>query len=283
MVTETARDHTKEAPVFGSTKNDLSAADRLTLLRDKVSPAAQRGAEAAKTYAPVAKERAQAAAEWSKPRVEHALERAQPAVDAVRDRAQPHLDHAVEAGGPRVQGAVDNIAPRVDATRDHIVDDWLPKLSAAIATVVAASNAAKDQAGDLKDHALDVSDRAPRALSVLKGESVARRKGRRGKVFLVVGLLSAIGAAVAAVLNRKPKDDPWATPLSDPYTAPTYTAPNAGRSSSVGTSSSTTASVSDLKDTAAETADDAKDKASELTDAAKERASDLKDKADDAR
>ena len=238
--------------MFGSTKNDLTAADRLALLRDKVSPAAQKGAEAAKTYAPVARERAQAAAEWSRPHVEHARERAQPAVDAVRDRAQPHLDHAVEAVGPRVLGAVDNFAPRVDATRDHIVDDWLPKLSAAIATVVAASNAAKDQA-------LDVSDRAPQALSVLKGESVARRKGRRGKVFLVLGVLAAIGAAVAAVLNRQPKDDPWATPLSDPYTAT-----NAGRSS-----------VSDFKDQAAETVGDAKDKASDVKD-------DVKDKADDA-
>jgi len=264
--------------VFGSTKNDLTAADRLALLRDKVSPAAQKGAEAAKTYAPVARERAQAAAEWSKPHVEHARERAQPAVDAVRDRAQPHLDHAVETVGPRVQGAVDNIAPRVDATRDHIVDDWLPKLSAAIATVVAASNAAKDQAGDLKDHAIDVSDRAPQALSVLKGESVARRKGRKGKVFLVVGVLSAIGAAVAAVMNRKPKDDPWATPLSDPYTAP-----NAGRSSSVSDLKDKASDLKDdAKDKAADTADDAKDTASDLKDGAKDTASDLKDKADDA-
>lgn len=262
--------------MFGSTQKDLTAADRLALLRDKVSPAAQKGAEAAKTYAPVARERAQAAAEWSKPHVGHALERAQPAVDAVRDRAQPHLDHAVEAVGPRVQGAVDNLAPRVDATRDHIVDEWLPKLSAAIATVVAASNAAKDQAGDLKDHAVDVSDRAPQALSVLKGESVARRKSRKGKVFLVLGVLSAIGAAVAAVMNRQPKDDPWATPLSDPYTAP-----SASRSSSGGNSSSAAATVSDLKDKAAATANAARDKAADVANAARGKAASAKDKAED--
>ncbi len=273
-------------------KNVFSAADRLAALRVKVSPAAQKGAvaakaygplarqkaavaatlaaEAAKTYGPIARGKAQAAADWSRPRVELAMERAQPQLEAARDLAQPHVERAVEAVGPRMQDAVENLGPRVDATRDQIVDEWLPKVSAALATVVAASNAARDQA-------IVVSDRAPKALSVLKGESVAQpaRRGRsRGKVFIALGVLAAIGAAVAALMNRKPKDDPWAAPLSDTYTAP-------------GSSSSSASRVSDLKDRAAETASAAKDKAAGVVATAQEKASAVagaaKEKASSAR
>jgi hypothetical protein len=40
-------------------------------------------------------------------------------------------------------------------------------------------------------------------------------------VMLTLGLLSAAGAGVAAFMKKSaPKDDPWATPLEDPYVAP---------------------------------------------------------------
>lgn len=273
-------------------KHEFSAADRLAALRVKVSPAAQKGAvaakaygpvarekaalaaalatEAAKTYGPIARGRAQAAADWSRPRVEHAMERAQPQLEAARDRAQPHVERAVEVVAPRVQDVVENLGPRVDATRDQIVDEWLPKVSTALATVVAASSAARDQA-------IEVSDRAPKALSVLKGESVAQpsRRGRsRGKVFIALGVLAAIGAAVAALMNRKPKDDPWAAPLSDSYAAPQSGSTSASR-------------VSDLKDRAAATASAAKERAADVVATAQEKASSVagaaKEKASSAR
>ena len=122
--------------MFRTTSNEPSAAERLAMRREKLTPAAHRGAEAARTYAPVAKEkaavaaaaaaeaaktygpvareRAQAAAEWSKPHVEAALERAQPAVDAAMEKARPHVEHAIEVAAPRVQGAVDSLAPKVE-------------------------------------------------------------------------------------------------------------------------------------------------------------------------
>ena len=264
-------------------KSEFSAADRLAAIRVKVSPTAQKGAvaaraygplarekaalaaalatEAAKTYGPMARGRAQAAADWSRPRVELVVERAQPQLAAARGKARPQIERVVEVVGPHVQDVRENFAPRLDASRDQIVDEWLPRVSAAMAAMVAASNAAREQAAG-------VSDRAPMALSVLKGESVVApptsgrsRGGRsRGKVFLALGVLTAIGAAVAALMNRKPKDDPWAAPLSDPTTGV-----NAG-SASGGT-------MGELKGRAAETAGVAKERAAAVAAAAKERAS----------
>jgi len=270
--------------MFGTTKkrraaarNEFSAADRLAALRVKVSPAAQRGAVAAraygplarekaalaaamatgaaKTYGPLARGRAQAAADWSRPRVELVMERAQPQLEAARDLAGPHVERAVIAVAPRVQDVLENAGPRIDAARDQVVAEWLPKVSAAVATLVAASNAAMDQA-------LEVSDRAPKALSVLKGESSAQPRRRRGggRVFLALGVLAGIGAAVAALMNRKPKEDPWAAPLSDPGTAPKSGSASASK-------------VSDFRDKATETAGAAREKASNVAAAAKEKAS----------
>ena len=52
----------------------------------------------------------------------------------------------------------------------------------------------------------------------LKKELKARER-KQGKLLVTLGLL-ATAAAVAAVVYKKtaPQDDPWATPLADPYT-----------------------------------------------------------------
>ena len=56
---------------------------------------------------------------------------------------------------------------------------------------------------------------------MLVGEAVAKHKrhlGKGGKVALVVGIVAALGAAAAYFVKRSaPQDDPWATPLQDPY------------------------------------------------------------------
>jgi hypothetical protein len=250
-------------------KSEFSAADRLAALRVRLSPAAQKGAvaaraygplarekaavaaalaaEAAKTYGPLARAKAQAAAEWGRPRVDLVVERAQPQLEAARGLAQPHVERVME-----------NLAPRVDATRDQIVDEWLPKVSAAMATMVAA-NAARDQAPE-------VSERARVAPSVPKGDVVTQPKGSqdqggrsRGKVFLALGVLAGIGAAVAAVMNRKPREDPWAAPLSDGALPQTAGSGSGSR-------------VDELMSKATETAGVAREKASVVAAAAKEKA-----------
>jgi hypothetical protein len=62
---------------------------------------------------------------------------------------------------------------------------------------------------------------------VLTGEAVAKQKrslsvgGKVGKVGLIVGLVAIVGAAAAYFVKKSaPKEDPWATPLQDPYVAP---------------------------------------------------------------
>ena len=164
--------------------------------------------------------------------------------------------------GPKVQDAVDNLSPKVDAAHDVIVDSWLPKVSAAVGAVVAASLAAKDQVVDAKDQVVEVSGRAPDAVAVLRGDAVAKPK-RGGKLLIGLGIVAAIGAAVAVLANRKPKDDPWATP-STTYTPPARTFGDR---------------VTDVKDKAAAAAGTATQKAGELADKAKDVAGDAADKA----
>jgi ElaB/YqjD/DUF883 family membrane-anchored ribosome-binding protein len=108
-----------------------------------------------------------------------------------------------------------------------------------------------------------VADRSEGAYAVLKGEAVARPR-RKGKILLTLGILAAAAAAAAMVFKKSaPREDPWATPLEDPYTAPT-----SGRDSTAA-----------ARDKVASLADTAKEKASQAAEAAKEKASDAKDKA----
>jgi hypothetical protein len=145
---------------------------------------------------------------------------------------------------PKLQGAVEGLAPKVDTARDTIVDTLLPRVAEAIAAVAAASAAAKEGASDAADRSSD-------AFAVLKGDAVAKRPRRKGRLLLFVTLAAAAAAAVAAFRKSAPREDPWATPLDDPYTAPAT-----GRDSSV----SATDKVHQLADAAKEKAGEAKDK-----------------------
>ena len=211
------------------------AAAQAAALKERVVPAAEAAAEAAR-------ERAAQAKDW----------------------AMPHVEHGIELAAPRLEKAVEGLAPRVDTARDKIVDDLLPKVAEAITAVAAASAAARANATDLTDRGGD-------ALSVLKGEAVAKPKRSGGKVLITLGILAAVAAAAAAFFKKSaPREDPWATPLGDSYTAPSAT----------GTAGSGVASAKDkvtslagtAKDKAAAAAETAKEKAAEVADAAKQKA-----------
>jgi hypothetical protein len=157
-------------------------------LRERVVPAVGQAAEVAK--------------EWGQPRVV-----------AARDWAKPRLEHGIEVAAPKLESAVSGLAPKVDTARDKIVDELLPRITEAITAWAAASAAAKDEA----------VSRGAGAAAVISGDAVAspKRKGKKGKIMLILGLLSATGAGAAAFMKKSaPKDDPWATPLEDPYVAP---------------------------------------------------------------
>ena len=127
-----------------------------------------------------------------------------------RRRAQPYVEQAA----PRVQRAVEGLEPQVDKAHDVIVSAWIPRISAAVAALAGATVAAKDQV-------VVVSERTPDAVAVLKGDKVAKQP-RGSKILIGLGIVAAVGAVVVVLANRKPKDDPWATP-STSYTPPAKT------------------------------------------------------------
>ncbi|MDO5711683.1 MAG: hypothetical protein Q4P32_08110, partial [Micrococcales bacterium] len=130
-------------------------------------------------------------------------------------------------------------------------DAAVPALAAAAGTVTATSEAAKDKVDDtipkivdaisgaLAAGAATASESASKATDVVTGEAKKKEKRKKGFIgSLLSGLLTlaAAGAVIAWLRQRenKPRDDPWARPLTDPYVAPT-----SGRDSSVGTSADT--------------------------------------------
>jgi hypothetical protein len=127
-----------------------------------------------------------------------------------KDWAKPRVEHGIEVAAPKLESAVNNLAPKVDTARDKIVGEMIPRIAEAISALAAASTAAKDEA----------VSRGQGAAAVISGDAVAAPKGRMKRLLLVLGALVAAGAAAFAFMkNSAPKDDPWTTPLADPYVA----------------------------------------------------------------
>jgi hypothetical protein len=164
-----------------------SAANVAEQLRERVGPAVEQAAESA-------------------------MERVGPHVEAARLWAKPRVEHGIEVAAPKLESVVSGLAPKVDSARDKIVDEVLPRLTEAINAFAAASAAVKEEA----------VSRSTGAAAVISGDAYASpKRKKKGRVMLILGLLTAAVAGVAAFMrNSAPKDDPWATPLGDPYIAP---------------------------------------------------------------
>jgi hypothetical protein len=165
----------------------------------------------------------------------------------------------------KAQEAAEAIAPRVEQARETFVDDVLPKVAGALATIAAGAAAARETAAV-------AADRAPDAYAVLKGDAVAKKSGK-GKWILLLGALAA-GAAVMAWRKSNERPDPWATAGS--YTPPK---PVGEKVSDLATAAK--GKATEVKDAAVHKAGDLKDKAGGATDAAKDKASDVTDAAKD--
>jgi len=127
-----------------------------------------------------------------------------------KEWAKPRVEHGIVVAAPKLESAVSGLAPKVDTARDKIVDELIPRLTEAISAVAAASAAARDEA----------VSRGQGAAAVISGDAVASPKGRKRRVLLAFGVLTAAAAAALAVMRRSaPKDDPWTTPIADPYVA----------------------------------------------------------------
>lgn len=167
--------------------------------------------------------KARSAGGWAEPKVRYATEWVEPRLKQARDAG-------VQLATPHVEAAAGKLAPAVDSTREKLVEDVLPKIAEGAAAATAAAAAAKVAA----------SERGAGAYSVLKGDAVAvepAAKKRRsvGKLFLLLGILAAAGAALFSVLRRKDdSSDPWAQPY------PTYPPTPVAPTSTPGTPSSDT-------------------------------------------
>lgn len=137
-----------------------------------------------------------------------------------REWATPRVKHGIEVAAPKLESAVSGLAPKVDTARDKLVEDLIPRIAEAISAWAAASAAAKDE----------VVARGAGAAAVISGDAVASpKRKKRGRVLMTLGLFGAAAAGAAAFMKKSaPIDDPWATPLADPYVAP-----STGRHSSV--------------------------------------------------
>ena len=132
------------------------------------------------------------------------------ATESAMEWARPRVEHGIEVAAPRLESAVNGLGPRVDTARDKIVDELIPRLAEAISIWAAASAAATDEA----------VSRGQGAAAVISGDAVASPRGRKKRLLLILGLVGAAGAAAMTLMRKSaPKDDPWTTPLADPYGA----------------------------------------------------------------
>jgi hypothetical protein len=133
------------------------------------------------------------------------------ATDNAREWAKPKVEHGIELAAPKLESAVTSLAPKVDTARDKIVGELIPRIAESIGALAAASAAAKDEA----------VSRGQGAAAVISGDAVAAPRGRKRRLtMMVLSLFVAAGAALFAFMrNSAPKDDPWTTPLADPYAA----------------------------------------------------------------
>jgi hypothetical protein len=170
----------------------------------------------------------------------------------------------------KAQEAAEAIAPRVEQARETFVDDVLPKVAGALATIAAGAAAARETAAV-------AAERAPDAYAVLKGDAVAKKSGR-GRWILLLGALAA-GAAVMAWRKSNERPDPWAT-------AGSYTPPKPVSEKVSDLAAAAKEKATGVKDAAVDKAGELKHKAGDATDTAKHKAGDatdaVKDKALDA-
>jgi len=199
--------------VFHSKSRTEQLQDHTASLADSASTVAEQLRE---RVVPAVEQAAGSAKEWGQPRVE-----------AARHWAKPRVEHGIEVAAPKLESVVSGLAPKVDTARDKIVDELLPRLTEAINAFAAASAAAKDEA----------MARGAGAAAVISGDaSAAPKRKKKGRVLLILGLFTAAAAGAAAFMKKSaPKDDPWATPLAEPYVAP-----STGRHSSVAPVADTT-------------------------------------------
>lgn len=202
-------------------------ADRASLVADQAADLAATSRASAGDVSASTRETARQTAASLRDVAATLREAAGPTLHDASDLARERWAMARDAAAPAVHEAVDRARPRVEAAQSTLLENVLPKVSAAITTAAAGLAEAKEGAAPYVEHARETAhvsnERARGALKVLKGEAtIKERKGSRGKWLIGIGLIAAIVAAVAAFRQKQQADDPWATPLTDPGSTPSF-------------------------------------------------------------
>lgn len=179
-------------------------------------------------------------------KAEPLVEKAQSTVsDEVVPRLLDALKGLADQAGSVKETVADKAAVVADSARESLEDvrsddDSHGALKAASGLFAAAKSA--PLAERLSEHASEAAD----TISGTKAAQ-AESKRRSGTVLMVLGLAAAAAAAaLTAMKQAQPKDDPWATPLLDPYTpASTDATGTAGDVSAVGSQSPATVAFSE--------------------------------------
>ncbi len=160
--------------------------------------------------------------DWAKPRVEHGLEQG-------KEFAAPAVHRISDAAAPVVGRVSDATAPRVDHTKSAI-DDIMPRLTELFAGAVASATAARDEAvhhtAEAADTVRDEAEAQRRRLrKKARKATKSKKQERREALVASAGALSVVAVAGAVAIYMKKRaaeqDDPWATPIQDPYPAQT--------------------------------------------------------------
>lgn len=186
----------------------VSSAELTEKARASAHSVGRAAAERSAPLADSAKERAGASAAVLAALAAAAREKA----EETRTRALLGVDHGLDAALPRASEGLAAVGPRVDHVRDVINNELLPKLQEMITEV---------QHG--KDRLLTEQHGAVAALT-----GTPKKRRRKGRVLLTLGVLAAAGAGIAWYLDQQQRQgasDPWASQAggADPWASRTPT------------------------------------------------------------
>ena len=139
-------------------------------------------------------------------------ERTAPLIEDARVKVGPVLADAREKAAPVLADAREKATPYVEDARDRIATEVLPLLTAALATVDAATVDARNE----------TVKRGKAVAAALKGEvAVPEKKKHRGRLLL---LLAGLGGAIFAISRKLSKRQPttnWQSSYTPPPTPTT--------------------------------------------------------------
>jgi hypothetical protein len=199
--------------MFAKSRKDRIVDDARSLARDlgeAITPHVERARDEIGPRLSEAREqlepRLAEAREQIGPRLSEARKQLEPHLTEARKQLEPRLAEAREQIGPRIAEARDNLQPALDNARDRLNSDVLPAVSKAV-----------DEA---RTQATEARRRGELAAAALKGEDV-QRKGRKGRVLVLLGV-AALGAVAVRKLLGSDDSANWQTSYSpNPAPAPT--------------------------------------------------------------